>query len=213
VEAVALYHQPASATSLEFSALTVVHIANVLAQEDEGRVNGLPLPKLDSDYLATLGLPKKIEAWRKLLASTPANEPAVEKHAAKRAPSSSPVQRDGSKAGSRLLVVAGIAAVILTAAVLMRKPVHLGQVADSATNTDASSTSEATAGTNAPTAASPFDAIKVQGIMYSAAHPVVVINSKVLKVGERINGLEIVSIDRASVVISCKGEQKTFRVQ
>jgi hypothetical protein len=49
--------------------------------------------------------------------------------------------------------------------------------------------------------------------MYSAAHPVVVINSKVLKVGERINGLEIVSIDRASVVISCKGEQKTFRVQ
>jgi HD-like signal output (HDOD) protein len=212
VEAVALYHVPASATSLEFTVLTVVHIANVLAQEAHGRVNGLPLPKLDADYLATLGLPRKSDAWRKLLASSPPRGSAVESRTPNRASSPVSKQKEARRPVGGLLVVAGIAAAIVAAVVLTRNGAHLGHMADSAVAAESSPAAEGTEVPKAPPPASPFDTIKVQGIMYSAAHPVVLIDNKALKVGDRVNGVEIVSIAPASVVLSCKGEKKTFRV-
>src|SRR5208283_1019071 len=67
LEATALHNTPALATTVEFSVLTAVHVANVLAQEENRRDQGPPLAKLDGGYLAALDLPRKTKAWRKLL--------------------------------------------------------------------------------------------------------------------------------------------------
>jgi hypothetical protein len=58
-----------------------------------------------------------------------------------------------------------------------------------------------------------FDSIKVQGIVYSAGHPVALINGKALGVGDRIEGVEVVSIGVSKVVLARSGEQRTFKLK
>jgi hypothetical protein len=58
-----------------------------------------------------------------------------------------------------------------------------------------------------------FSSVKVQGIFYSANQATVIINGKSLGVGERINGVEVISIGPLSVVLSCNGERRAFNVK
>ncbi len=73
VEATALCRTPELASPVEFSILTVVHVANVLVAEDNPKAVGYPLPELNEAYLATLDLPRKTDAWRKMLAKKTLN--------------------------------------------------------------------------------------------------------------------------------------------
>ncbi len=66
VEAVALHHEPARATRERFDVLGAVHVANALAAEriddgSEGCGEGL-----DMDFLASLGVADRLEAWREM---------------------------------------------------------------------------------------------------------------------------------------------------
>jgi hypothetical protein len=67
--------------------------------------------------------------------------------------------------------------------------------------------------TKATASESAFDSIKVQAIIYSANHPVTLINGSALDVGGRINGVEVVSIEPSNVVLTCNGEQRTFKLK
>ena len=67
--------------------------------------------------------------------------------------------------------------------------------------------------TTTSAAGSAFDSLKIQGIVYHAGHSVALINGKALDVGERINGVEVVSIEPSKVVLACNGAQKTFRLK
>ena len=69
VEAVAWHHAPAQAGSAVFSALTAVHVANVL--EHTGQANPAPanLNQLDQSYLEQLSLGNRVEAWQRELAN------------------------------------------------------------------------------------------------------------------------------------------------
>jgi HD-like signal output (HDOD) protein len=221
VEAVALHLSPASATMPDFSLLTVVHVANVLAQEANARHSGIPLPRLDTQYLAALELPKKIDTWRKLLDSPP--EAPVPREQNVERPAPLPIEREVKPpSAGKILVLVGLAAVVVAAAVLWKNGAasKLGAMSPKTTSgtnsvpaavaiepSPASSNGEKPA---APEGASPFDAIQVQAIIYSAGHPVALINGKSLNVGERINGLEVVSIERSKVILSNNGQQRTF---
>ena len=67
VEAVALHHQPGATKDPALSALTAVHVANVLANEFEPpSADGAPSP-LDLEYLGRLGLAQRVPAWRSQL--------------------------------------------------------------------------------------------------------------------------------------------------
>lgn len=68
-------------------------------------------------------------------------------------------------------------------------------------------------GTEASEGQSALDSIKVQGIIYTAGEPLALINGKALKVGEHINGVQIVAIESAGVVLAFKGQQKTFKLK
>ncbi|QYZ66859.1 MAG: hypothetical protein OI74_00095 [Gammaproteobacteria bacterium (ex Lamellibrachia satsuma)] len=61
VSAVAFHHDPSTLQDAEFSTLTAVHIADVLANDD---VSGGY--DFDHDYLQRLGMEDRIEAWRQL---------------------------------------------------------------------------------------------------------------------------------------------------
>jgi CheY-like chemotaxis protein len=83
--------------------------------------------------------------------------------------------------------------------------------------------SSSTEGENAQGAGSPaivpppppagFDSIKVQGIFYSVTRPSVIINGKFIGLHGRINGVEVVSIQPATVVLTYKGERRAFQVK
>ena len=60
VEAVALYEEPRRSELKQFSALTAVHVANVLCGESDGAT-------LDMEYLAEIGMAERVEEWRGLV--------------------------------------------------------------------------------------------------------------------------------------------------
>jgi putative nucleotidyltransferase with HDIG domain len=64
VKVAALHHQPLRAGDKTFSALTAVHVANVLEYGGNADAEGLPAPVLDLDYLKQLGLQDRVELWR-----------------------------------------------------------------------------------------------------------------------------------------------------
>jgi putative nucleotidyltransferase with HDIG domain len=74
VEIVGFHHRPSLYAGDEFSALTSVHIADVLQRETEP-VRGMP-PAPDTDYVEMLNLGPKIAEWRdELLASAVGGQP------------------------------------------------------------------------------------------------------------------------------------------
>jgi putative nucleotidyltransferase with HDIG domain len=63
VEAVAYHHRPECCAEDRFSALTLLHVADVFDQERTNR--GHPPPRLSTSYLRRLGLMRRVEVWRK----------------------------------------------------------------------------------------------------------------------------------------------------
>jgi putative nucleotidyltransferase with HDIG domain len=60
IEAVALHHHPARFLSQSFCPLTAVHAANAIEHAESSGANKLPV---DADYLAQLGLDKRLPVW------------------------------------------------------------------------------------------------------------------------------------------------------
>jgi hypothetical protein len=71
VEAAALHHSPDQVYTREFSVLTAVHVADVLAHHQAGEKTGATLPWLHEAYLAGLNLPTSIEQWQAELGTAP----------------------------------------------------------------------------------------------------------------------------------------------
>jgi HD-like signal output (HDOD) protein/CheY-like chemotaxis protein len=203
VEAVALHHSPTLAGTQEFSLLTAVHVAAALADDEIGGDDRLPASKLDVKYLAALELPIKVAAWRKTLSHEEA--PEQTRHLPRERPSESAVSH--SRPGVGLLVFAVIA--IALAVVLVKRPAML--FGDQAPATNAVPAVAPGAGSSLEKTG--FDSFKVQGIIYRTNRSLVVINGKTLGTGERVNGAEIVNIERSRVTLSLDGEQKTFTLK
>jgi hypothetical protein len=55
--------------------------------------------------------------------------------------------------------------------------------------------------------------MKIEGIIYSVDHPVVMINGKTLNTGASIDGVKVISIGPSQVVLAYAGEQKMFKVK
>jgi len=64
VEAVAFHHSPSRSEHIEFSALTAVHVADVLEHQLATEPSPCPLPAFDHGYLAAAGVKNRIEHWR-----------------------------------------------------------------------------------------------------------------------------------------------------
>lgn len=60
IEAVAFHHTPEKSTHQKFSPLTAVHVANALEHELDGGNS-----TLNQEYLASLGVAGRLDAWRK----------------------------------------------------------------------------------------------------------------------------------------------------
>ncbi len=68
VEAVAFHHDPQQCPHVEFSALTVVHVAHALvAQERQPAPSEESTDKINIDYLTQLGLYDRVPQWQDLL--------------------------------------------------------------------------------------------------------------------------------------------------
>jgi HD-like signal output (HDOD) protein len=217
LEAVALHHTPAAGTMVEFSLLTAVHVANAMAQEESGGIKGLPPPQLDADYLGTLELPKTIEAWRKLLASNPWNGSSVESYTEQRRSAPKPAQEKKEWKINKPLVLATVAAIAVAGLAVWLKIAQANHSVTTLAAAEEATPQAKTAGSSAPQAetnAAPaptaFDAIKLQAILYSAGHPVALINGKTVEVGARINQVKVVSIGRSNVVLAWNGQEKSF---
>jgi hypothetical protein len=70
---------------------------------------------------------------------------------------------------------------------------------------------ESVAPAAAPTSA--FENVKVQGIFYADSQRSVIINGKLLGQSERIGNVQVIFISPTSVVLSCNGQQRTFKVK
>jgi HD-like signal output (HDOD) protein len=87
-------------------------------------------------------------------------------------------------------------------------------VAPAAANSQAIVSTKTVTETSQPAApADPFDSVKVQGVFVFSGRPSVMINGKTLFVGDKINGLEVVSITSSRVELSTNGEKKLFKVK
>ena len=64
VEAVAFHHCPGKCLAREFSAVTAVHVANVMAHETHRADDGSAAPKLDIEHIKALGLDSRVSSWR-----------------------------------------------------------------------------------------------------------------------------------------------------
>ena len=64
VEAVAFHHEPAKGGVSGQYALTAVHAANVIEQEEQRQEGSINTSKLDSQYLVDVGVVDRVEVWR-----------------------------------------------------------------------------------------------------------------------------------------------------
>ncbi len=64
-----------------------------------------------------------------------------------------------------------------------------------------------------PTAAKVFPAIKLQGIAFRIKNPSVLINGKVLELGEELDGVVVKKIERNSVTLEWSGQTKVFSLK
>lgn len=64
VEALAFHHRPGKSGQRQFSPLTAVHVADVLEKTEGTEGAGAGEPRLDWEYLNTLGLADRISKWK-----------------------------------------------------------------------------------------------------------------------------------------------------
>ncbi|MFH1749252.1 MAG: response regulator [Planctomycetota bacterium] len=66
VEALAFHHCPNECVADTFTPLTAVHVANALEHEADNASEDHDTSRLDTDYLARIGLAERLSVWRKL---------------------------------------------------------------------------------------------------------------------------------------------------
>ncbi len=76
VEAVALHHRPSESVDLSFSPLCAVHVANALVDIDLDRDDEPEIAGLDVDYLARLGLDRRLPRWMQVCREAMRSEPS-----------------------------------------------------------------------------------------------------------------------------------------
>ena len=64
VEAVTFHHYPTKSERTKFSALSAVHVANVLVQTQRPSYGGIISPQIDHLYLAKIGRVDALDSWR-----------------------------------------------------------------------------------------------------------------------------------------------------
>jgi len=83
LEVAALHHHPASSLKKTFTALTAVHIANVLEREITPDQDGLVTSKLDGVYLAEVGVLDRVGEWRTAVSKRDFSKPEIKVRTAK----------------------------------------------------------------------------------------------------------------------------------
>ena len=63
IETTAYQHNPSSCENREFSALTAVHVADVLEHEERDDSAALKVQEVDREYLAALNMENRLEEW------------------------------------------------------------------------------------------------------------------------------------------------------
>lgn len=77
LEAIAWHEHPRAADAPGFSAVTVVHAANVLEYEKKGLTEADRAPQFELEYLEALGLEDRLNHWRSLTGCPPRSDPAA----------------------------------------------------------------------------------------------------------------------------------------
>jgi len=125
-------------------------------------------------------------------------------------------RKEVARPGGKFLVLAGFAATIVVAVIMTRDEAPAAPKAapvvaqKTAPLPGAPAAAKRAEVTPALTGESGFDSIKIQGIVYHSGHSVVLINGKVLDVGDLINGVKVLSIQPSNVVLTCNGTKKSF---
>lgn len=70
VEAVAYHHRPANAVGTGFSALTAVHVADAQEFARQADMFDHPIPRMDMDYIAKIGLEGRARHWEQVCAAS-----------------------------------------------------------------------------------------------------------------------------------------------
>jgi HD-like signal output (HDOD) protein len=242
IEAVAAHHAPGqTAFAQEFSILSAVHAANVFAHEMSGQTDGLALPQLDLAYYQTIKLDDQLPAWRQACTGEP--PPPVEKPRAipsptpqNNIPATSPATLPPARKVPAWWIPAGGVAVALTLSLVWlfwprtpsapqlesspAGPPSTTQLPapEAAAGPSVATTAESPKPTEAKPAppsspANPLDSIRIQGILYRQAKPVVIINNKSLTVGDSIAGVRVVAISQSAVTLSFGDQQRTYPVK
>ena len=66
VEAIAFHHEPSGCAATEFAALTAVHVANALINEQQPSCDITLAVELDNGYLERIGVADRVPAWREM---------------------------------------------------------------------------------------------------------------------------------------------------
>ncbi len=95
LETAALHHQPCRASNRDFSALTAVHVANVLEHERCPDAAGPVEPKIDTGYVDEIGLLECLPAWREEVLGPAATDPDIDDQQPESKPSGSCIPGPG----------------------------------------------------------------------------------------------------------------------
>jgi HD-like signal output (HDOD) protein len=238
VEAAAGHHAPGQTVfACEFSLLAAVHAANVFAHASSGQTDGLPLPELDLNYFKAIKLDEQLGQWRQwcLGESLPAQS-VKEAPEAPPQPTTPPrpAARFSEPAANPLAYLWKLAAVLLlgltaglawhfsaasssTPPGVLLMPASTNQPAESSPIPEEgalrpplnTATNQTDPGPTLPLP-SPFDTVKIQGIFYRAANPEAIINNRTVRVGDQVNGLQVVAITQSSVTLSLGSEKRVY---
>jgi putative nucleotidyltransferase with HDIG domain len=64
VEAIAYHHTPTDCPGDGFSALTALHVADIMESDTEGEYPEIPKPEINLEYLSALGLQERAVSWQ-----------------------------------------------------------------------------------------------------------------------------------------------------
>jgi len=222
VEVAALCDTPGKSGGREFTLLTAVHVADVLAQEDRPLAEGLIAPKLDQEYLKAMDLPGETAEWRKALAGghfeaqAAAPEEQEEPPPPKKAPRVKQTREPSRMsfaplAIGALVIVGGFFGVKWYGAHRHHASAPGATMTASASNPEPDAQAQPDQPADGSQGASPFDSIQIQSILYNPTRPVALINGNPVSPGDRINGMQVVAITRTNVVFSYRGQQRAVK--
>ena len=235
VEAVAFHHCPARTTEVGFSALTAVHVANVLVHEQAADKEAATAG-VDSAYIERLKLTGRLDNWRKCLSGSarptssakPATRPASPSPA--RASSAPPAPHSNGK--RNIAIAAGAFAAVVVVGLLFFRggDAPTNPVTPVSARENQSSAGQEPSIEVAPVVQTPepvpgeqsipqptvpadeFSAIRLEGIVYRPSNPSALINGKTLFTGQAVAGARVVNIARDSVTVEIGGKQKVLRL-